>query len=48
LPLLIEKFKTNLRRCFAEDRQEGILEASLDRARLEAMPVNEYVELYVS
>ena len=46
LPLLIEKFKTNLRRCFGEDRQQRILDASLDRERLESMPVNEYVDLY--
>ncbi len=46
LPLLIEKFKTNLRRRYAEDRQQRILEASLDRERLESMPVNEYVDLY--
>jgi 2-methylcitrate dehydratase len=47
LPLLVAKFKTNLRRCFAEDRQQQILDASLDRERLESMPVNEYVSLYV-
>ena len=47
LPLLVEKFKTNLRRRFPESRQQRILAASLDRARLESTPVNEYVELYV-
>jgi 2-methylcitrate dehydratase len=47
LPLLIEKFKTNLRRCFTEDRQQMILDASLDRRRLESMAVNDYVDLYV-
>jgi 2-methylcitrate dehydratase len=47
IPLLIEKFKTNLRRRFAAARQERILAASLDRDRLEQMPVNEYVDLYV-
>jgi 2-methylcitrate dehydratase len=46
LPLLIEKFKTNLRRSFAEDRQRKILDASLDRERLESMAVHEYVDLY--
>jgi 2-methylcitrate dehydratase len=46
LPLLVEKFKTNLRRRFTDDRQQRILAASLDHARLEAMPVNEYVDLY--
>ncbi len=47
LPLLVEKFKTNLRRRFPEPQQERILAASLDRARLESMPVNEYVNLYI-
>jgi 2-methylcitrate dehydratase len=47
LPLLVEKFKTNLRRRFPQAQQERILAASLDRNRLEAMPVNEYVDLYV-
>jgi len=46
MPLLIEKFKTNLRRRYDQDRQKLILEASLDRARLEAMAVNDYVDLY--
>jgi 2-methylcitrate dehydratase len=47
LPLLVEKFKTNLRRRYSEEQQEKILAASLDRARLEQMPVNDYVDLYV-
>jgi 2-methylcitrate dehydratase len=47
LPLLVEKFKTNLRRRFPEPQQQRILSASLDRARLESMPVNEYVDLYI-
>jgi 2-methylcitrate dehydratase len=47
LPLLLEKFKTNLRRRYAEDRQQRILEASLNRDRLDDMPVNEYVDLYI-
>jgi len=47
LPLLVEKFKTNLRRRFDEERQGKVLEASLDGERLEAMAVNEYVNLYV-
>jgi 2-methylcitrate dehydratase len=46
LPLLINKFKANLRRCFTEDRQQEILDVSLDRVRLESMAVNEYVDLY--
>jgi 2-methylcitrate dehydratase len=46
LPLLVEKFKTNLRRRFDDDRQKRILDASRDRARLESTAVNEYVDLY--
>ena len=47
MPLLVEKFKTNLRRRFTEAQQQRILDASLDRHRLDAMPVSEYVDLYV-
>jgi 2-methylcitrate dehydratase len=47
MPLLVEKFKTNLRRRFTEERQERILAVSLNLERLESMPVHEYVELYV-
>jgi 2-methylcitrate dehydratase len=48
LPLLVEKFKTNLRRRFREAQQQRILEVSLDRERLEGMPVHEYVDLFAS
>jgi 2-methylcitrate dehydratase len=47
MPLLVEKFKTNLRRQFDEGQQKRILDVSLDRERLEQMPVSEYVDLYV-
>jgi len=47
IPLLVEKFKTNLARRFPAKQQEAILAVSLDQATLEAMPVNEYVDLYV-
>jgi 2-methylcitrate dehydratase len=47
MPLLVEKFKRNLARRFGEEQQQRILEASLDRAPLEGMPVSEYVDLYV-
>jgi 2-methylcitrate dehydratase len=47
IPLLLEKFKTNLRRRFPEELQQRILDASLDRERLEAMPVREYVDLFL-
>jgi 2-methylcitrate dehydratase len=47
MPLLVEKFRINLARRFPLRQQRAILEVSLDQARLEAMPVNEYVDLYV-
>jgi len=46
LPLLVEKFRTNLRRRFTEKQQQRILEVSLDPDILERAPVNEYVDLY--
>ena len=48
MPLLVEKFKTNLRRRFNETQQKRILDVSLDEDRLEKMAVNEYVDLYVT
>jgi 2-methylcitrate dehydratase len=47
MPLLMEKFKTNLRRRFDDAQQKRILDVSLDGERLEKMAVNEYVDLYV-
>src|ERR1700754_1400525 len=47
IPLLVEKFRTNLARRFPAKQQQAILDVSLDQAKLEAMPVNEYVDLYV-
>lgn len=41
------KFKINLARQFPTRQQQRILDVSLDRARLEQMPVNEYLDLYV-
>jgi 2-methylcitrate dehydratase len=46
IPLLLAKFRKNLARRFPEKQQRAILDASLDRNRLENMPVNEYVDLY--
>ncbi len=47
MPLLVEKFKRNLARRFSADQQQRILDVSLDRERLQRMPVSEYVDLYV-
>jgi 2-methylcitrate dehydratase len=46
LPLLLAKFQQNLGRRFSSATQQAILEASSDQARLEAMPVSGYVNLY--
>src|SRR5258706_7627521 len=46
IPLLVEKFRTNLARRFPSKQQAAILAASLDQKTLEAMPVHEYVDLY--
>ncbi len=47
IPLLEAKFRTNLARKFPKKQQDAILAVSLDQKKLEAMPVNEYVDLYV-
>ncbi|HEY0877528.1 MAG TPA: bifunctional 2-methylcitrate dehydratase/aconitate hydratase [Zeimonas sp.] len=47
LPLLVEKFRTNLARRFPARQQQRILDVSLDRSKLEAMTVPDYVDLYV-
>ncbi len=46
IPLLEAKFRANLARRLPEKQCRAILDASLDQARLEAMPVHEYVDLY--
>ncbi len=47
IPLLEAKFRKNLTRRFPKKQQQSILTVSLDQAKLSAMPVNEYVDLYV-
>src|SRR5262249_39750626 len=47
IPLLEAKFKVNLARKFPAKQQKAILDVSLDQKALEAMPVNEYVDMYV-
>ncbi len=46
MPILVEKFKTNLARRFPEAQQNAILEVCMDADRLAAMPVDEFVELF--
>jgi 2-methylcitrate dehydratase len=45
MPILVEKFKTNLARVFPEKQQKAILELCLDPKSLEATPVNEFVDM---
>jgi 2-methylcitrate dehydratase len=47
MPVLVEKFKTNLARRFPEKQRAAILELCLDAKRLDATPVNEFVDLMV-
>ncbi len=47
MPVLVEKFKTNLARRFPAKQQAAILEVALDTKRLAAMPVHEFVDLMV-
>ncbi|HXX80646.1 MAG TPA: 2-methylcitrate dehydratase, partial [Thermodesulfovibrionales bacterium] len=47
IPVLAEKFRTNLARRFPLKQQKAILNISLDQSRLETMAVNEFVDLFV-
>ena len=47
MPVLVEKFRTNLARRFPAKQQKAILDLCLDPARLEKTPVNEFVDLFV-
>jgi 2-methylcitrate dehydratase len=47
IPLLEAKFRTNLARRFTPQKQQAILDVSLNQQQLERMPVHEYVDLYV-
>ena len=47
IPLLEEKFRTNLARRFPTRQQKSIINLCLDQARLEATPVNEFVGIFV-
>ena len=45
MPLLIAKFKINLARRFPAKQQQAILDVAKDGKKLEAMPVNEFVDM---
>jgi 2-methylcitrate dehydratase len=47
IPVLIEKFKTNLARRFPAKQQQAILDVALDARKLETTPVHEFVDLMV-
>jgi 2-methylcitrate dehydratase len=47
MPILVEKFKTNLARRFPAKQQSAILALCMDAARLEKTPVDEFVDLFV-
>ena len=46
VPMLEAKFRVNLARRFAERQRAAILDLCQDQARLEATPVNEFVDLF--
>src|SRR5262245_17445989 len=46
MPILVQKFKTNLARRFPAQQQKAILDVCMDADRLTAMPVNEFVDLF--
>jgi 2-methylcitrate dehydratase len=47
LPLLLAKFQNSLRACFPLDRCQAILELYADCERLSAMPVDDFMGLFV-
>jgi 2-methylcitrate dehydratase len=47
IPLLETKFRRNLDRRFPEERREAIFDLCRDQSRLEATPVDKFVDLFV-
>ena len=47
MPVLVEKFRTNLARRFPAKQQKAILDLCLDAKKLQNTPVNEFVDLFV-
>ena len=48
IPLLLDKFRNNLATRFAAAQVERILGACSDQASLEAMPVSDFMELWIA
>jgi 2-methylcitrate dehydratase len=46
IPLLVEKYRTNLRRIFDEAQQEKIASLTLDYEKFSQTPVNEVMDLF--
>ena len=46
-PVILEKYKRHLGPHFSEAKVKQLTELGNDRAKLEAMPIDEYVDLYV-
>jgi len=47
MPVLVDKFRTNLARRFPLKQQNVILDICLDKTKLDTMPVNEFVDMFV-
>ena len=47
MPVLVEKFRRNLARRFPSKQQNAILDVCMNPGRLHAMPVDEFVDLFV-
>jgi 2-methylcitrate dehydratase len=47
IPELVKKFRKNLTQRFPEKQQNVILDICLDQEKLENMPVNEFVDMFV-
>ena len=47
MPVLVEKFKTNLARRFPAKQQQAILDLCMDAKKLAAAPVNEFVDMMI-
>jgi 2-methylcitrate dehydratase len=47
VPVVMAKFEKNVARVFAPKQRDRILQVCLDQQRLEAMPVNEFMDLVV-
>jgi 2-methylcitrate dehydratase len=47
MPLLVEKFKTNLARVFPAKQADAVMDLCMDSKRLAATPVHEFVDLMI-